>query len=329
LPGTLSHGLGQLGVAGNRIIDVNCLAPVTLRGINRSGMEYGSPAHAGITAADLERIVCGWGANIVRVPFNQDWALRRAGYDPEPYLAALDFIIETCAALGAYTLLDLQWLDAETVRGRNSDGSNNFVPPLPNLGSIELWRQLAARYVDEPAVLYDIFNEPHDALPDDPVPLIDMRDDGSTFALRSWRVGMEEWRPWAVRLVGAIRSQNPRALIFVSGTNWGYDLRGFPLEGTPGIVYSTHIYRNKGNDWDAAFGSLAANYPVFAAEMGGGADDLEWGASLIDYCAQHNIGWTAWSWSDRPHLIVPPLSPDYRPTAFGEVVRNALTPGTQ
>lgn len=329
--GELSHGLAQLGVAGKQIIDIGSSAPVTLRGIVRSGLEYsppsgyGSLANAGISAEEIAEIVGTWQANIVRVPFNQDWALPREGYDPGPYLSALDFVIDACASEGAYTLLDLQWLDATTPRGHNSDGSNNFVAPLPNLLSIEVWRQLAARYAGEPAVLYDIFNEPHDALADDPVQLLGMGPDGATFPLPSGRVGMAEWQPWAMQLIAAIRDQNPQALIFVPGTNWAYDLRGFPLAGETGIIYSTHVYRSKGNNWDDAFGALSTSYPVFAGEFGGGPDDVQWGTMLIDYFREHGIGWTAWSWADEPHLVEMPLAPDYRPTAFGQIVLNALT----
>ena len=329
MAGALSHGLGRLVVSGNRVVNAVTHAPLALRGIVRSGLEYSSPdgqgslAKAGITDGDIQEMAVSWNANVVRLPFNQDWALKRPGYNPEPYLSALDFVIDAAASRGAYTLLDLQWLDAVTPRGANSDGSSNFVPPLPNLLSLELWRQLAARYAAEPAVLYDIFNEPHDALPDDKVPLLGIGGDGATFPLTSRRVSMAEWQPWALQLIAAIRGQNPAALIFVPGTNWAYDLRGFPLP-VDGLVYSTHVYRNKGRNWDEAFGWLSQTHPVFAGEWGGGAEDIQWGLDLVEYFQQHDIGWTAWSWSDQPHLLEAPLTAGYRPTLFGRVVRDAL-----
>jgi hypothetical protein len=277
--------------------------------VNRSGLEYCAPpdslANAGITQAEFATIVTGWGANIIRLPFNQQWAL----HEPD-YITALDWCVEAAANLGAYTLLDLQWLDATTVRGHTADGKPNFVPPLPNLESVELWRQLARRYRDQPAVLYDLFNEPHDPLPDD--------------SLASGRVTMAEWQPWAIRLIEAIRSEHPSALIFVSGVDWAYDLEGFPLPDSSNIVYSTHIYPNKGNDWDRAFGGLAATYPVFAGEWGGEDQDVEWGRRLAGYLETRGIGWTAWSWKDWPQLILPPGEPPYEPTAFGALVRGLL-----
>lgn len=290
-----------------------------LRGVNRSGFEY-SQTGAGITAEEIQEITGCWGANVVRLPFNQVWALERPGYDPSAYLEALDFVIDQAAARGAYTLLDLQWLDAVTPRGTTGEGRTNFVAALPEWASGELWGQLARRYLRESAVLYDIFNEPHDALPDDESELRGMREDGSTFALESRRVSMAEWQPWARYLIAAIRGVNPDALIFVSGVNWGYDLRCFPLAGVEGVVYSTHVYRNKGKRWDEAFGSLAATHPVFAGEWGGGALDTKWGERLAAYLMERGIGWTAWSWSDEPRLV----DAGYVPTAFGKVVKRAL-----
>ena len=41
------------------------------------------------------------------------------------------------------------------------------VAPTPDANSSVLWRTLAERYRDEPAVLFDLFNEPHDPLDDD------------------------------------------------------------------------------------------------------------------------------------------------------------------
>jgi endoglucanase len=329
MPGTLSHELPLLRVSGNHIVQAGTREPILLRGVVRSGLEYSSPdgsgalSKAGITVDEILEMIA-WGSNIIRLPFNQDWTLRKPDYDPEPYLKAIDFFIDTAASLGAYTLLDLQWLDATTPRGTNSDGTINFVPPLPDDRTPEAWVQIAARYSNETAVLYDIFNEPHDALPDDWNQLLGICGDGATFPLSSPVVSMSEWQPWARYLVGVIRDQNPNALIFVPGIDWAYDLRGFPLLGLDGIVYSTHVYRNKGNDWGGAFGDLGASHPVFAAEWGGGPDDVQWGQKLEQYLRERNIGWTAWSWSDKPYLVQATRSPNFLPTAFGSFVKYSL-----
>lgn len=320
----LSHSLNPLAVKDGRITDDMTKQPVLLRGVNRSGLEYsGSAGNAGITAKEIDFIVTEWGANVIRLPFNQEWVLAR---DSDLYLNALDFVIERAARNGAYTLLDLQWLDSTTPRGVNNKGEVNRVPALPNVESIELWRRIAGRYKEEPAVLYDIFNEPHSALDNDETPLFGIRPDGTTFALHSKQIGMREWQPWAGQLIGAIRGVNPAALIFVSGVDWAFDLEGFPLPGDPPVVYSTHVYRDKGDFREAAFGRLAEEgVAVFAGEWGG--EDTAWGADAADYFDELGIGWAAWSWANRPFLVTPPPTPPYTPTAFGRLVRERLRDG--
>ena len=304
-----------LTVSGNRIIEASSGRPVTLRGVNRSGLEYCSPdgdgslAKAGITETEIDHIVNGWRANVIRLPLNQAWALER----PEPYLAAVDWVIDTAAQRGAYVLIDLHWLDATTVRGVDHLRRPNFVPPLPDAGSLLFWQMLAGRYRDQPAVLFDVFNEPHDPLPGDD--------------LVAGPVTAERWQSHARTLIEAIRAEHPDALIFVPGIDWGYDLRGSPIPGMNGVVYSTHVYRNKGIDWDAAFGNLANYAPVFAGEFGGAGDDVEWGERLIDYLEARSIGWAAWSWSDWPHLILKETGPRFLPTRFGAMVQSRMRGG--
>jgi aryl-phospho-beta-D-glucosidase BglC (GH1 family) len=352
--------LPPLAVRGRTVVRLDTGAPVRLRGLNRSGLEYAEPA-PGATGpsafldsvafddADLRRIA-GWGASIVRVPFTQDFALRgRRSASGADYLAALDQVIAWAEACGIYTLLDLQWLDADTPHGIGQDGSINRVPPLPDADSIELWRLLASRYRDRPSVLFDLFNEPHTPMVDDEAPLLGVRPDGGLWRLPARAVGMDEWQPWALRLVSEIRAAHPRAVIFVSGVQWAYDLRGFPLRrrsGHPvdGIVYSTHVYpwgRLGGRlgariglgrpaperDWHRAFGHLAATYPVFAGEWGGDAGHTDWGRRLLAYLDRHAIGWTAWSWCDWPFVVTSHRGGDFTPTPFGTVVLSGLRSG--
>lgn len=296
---------------------------ILLRGVNRSGLEYTEPANwPVISAPEIAHWTQDWGANILRIPFNQDWALHgRVLAAAEDYLTQIDAVIDHAARNGAYTLLDLQWLDADRPFGPN----RQFVAPLPNPETHILWTTLARRYGANPAVMFDLFNEPHDRALYDPYPLYRpdaslYRPDASLYPPGFRRVSMTEWQPWAEFLIDTIRALAPDTLLFVSGVNWAYDLRGFPLD-RQGLVYSTHVYRNKGYDWFGAFGRLASYAPVFAGEFGGTGADIAWGRELLDYFDEINIGWTAWSVSDDPRLA----NDDWTPTPFGELVRERLT----
>ena len=326
MDGRLSNGLPLLRTSGNRIVCSSSGKSVILRGVNRSGLEYAGPDEQGflsgasLSRAEIEFIVRGWRSNIIRLPFNQDFVLRgRNGRTGEEYQQAIDQVIYWASLFGAYTLLDLQWLDAERIYG----GNRNFVAPLPNVQSVELWSTLARRYKDEPAVLYDLFNEPHERLADDPWPL--NKPDGSTYPSSQMKVTMEEWQPWARKLTDTIRAENPDSLVFIGGTNWAYDLRGMPIDDLDNVVYSSHIYPNKGTDWDGAFGKLAESVPVFAGELGGAdtASELDYVRRLLDYLQQREIGFAAWSWFNEPFLVN-----RFSPTRFGQLVQQNLSDQT-
>src|SRR5688572_32874906 len=118
MPGDLSSGLARLAISGRQIV-TDAGQPISLRGVNRSGLEYAEPGalgfleSCGLSEAEVCWIVREWRANILRIPFNQDWALNGRGtFSPAEYLDSIDRVIFWASRAGAYTLLDLQWLDA-------------------------------------------------------------------------------------------------------------------------------------------------------------------------------------------------------------------------
>lgn len=292
----LSGDLPRLTVSGGRIRVASTGQAVLLRGVNRSGLEYSEPGEDGflfgasLSPREFARMAGEWRCDIVRIPFNQDWALRgRGAFTGEDYLAALDTVVRWAARQDMYTLLDLQWLQADRPYGPN----RQFIAPLPDAGSAELWRMLAERYRNEPAVLFDLYTEPHDCR-------------------------VEEWNRAAQGLADAVWSRAPEAVVFVAGTQWAYDLRGVSVEG-PAVVYSTHVYRNKGGDWVGAFGGRSGREAVFAGEWGGEAGDVGWGRRLMRAMDEWGMGWCAWSLNDAPRLVEREAC-----SRFGALVRAGL-----
>ena len=330
----LSHGLPLLITAQNRILRADTMRPVLLRGLNRSGLEYAEPntdgflAAAGINQDEIAAMTLGWHANVLRIPFNQDWCLHgRAAHSAESYRASLDQIIEWASAAGAYTILDLQWLDFETAYGTTFNAIQgrtvNHVPPGPNEKTIDLWRILAARYRDEPAVLFDLLNEPHDVLSDDPNPLHLIGSDGRVVLSDQRRFSAREWNRWAALLVSEIRKIKPDGLILVGGVDWAFDLRGIHIDA-PNIVYSTHIYANRPRfTWHRALGRYR-DIPIFAGEWGGSDLDIRFGQQLGAKLRKLELGWAAWCWSDFPRLVAAAQAGDCTPTPFGAMVQGEL-----
>ena len=111
-----------------------------------------------------------------------------------------------------------------------------------------------------------------------------------------------EWHPWARRLAAAIRPLAPETPLFVSGTDWGFQLAPVDLEN---VVYATHVYPHPGKrtreDWQRGFGQLAEQLPVVVTELGP-LDDLAVMKELLDFLDERGLGWAAWSWRDQPAL---------------------------
>jgi hypothetical protein len=279
---------------------------IRLKGINLSGLEY---SRASIDPRELDQIA-SWGANLLRVPFNQRWLL-----DDPSYLDQLASLAALAAERSLYTLFDLHWLDYGQRRGSNPDGSNIATPPLPDADTPRAWAMMAARFGADPNVMFDLLNEPHDRLPDDPFPL--QAADGTLLAAPT--VGPAEWHPWVRQIAAAIRPHAPTTTLFVSGTDWAFRCVDLALDN---IVHAPHVYPYAGRrtraDWERAFGHLSA--PVVVTELGptgeNGDDDLSPIAALFDFLDERGYGWAAWSWRDRPLLV-----DKGQPTAFGRLVR--------
>lgn len=249
--------LPWLATSGNQIID-QAGKPVRLRGINLSGLEMKnsvSPA----TPERLDRLKA-MGSNVVRLPINQRRVLNEPGY-----LELLDAAVSNASQRGIYILLDLHWLDGHQTA-------------LPDEASARMWRRLAARYANQPGVLYDLHNEP------------------------GW-VGWQTNARWSEFLIRAIRSVNPRSLVMVEGTAKGQRLAGAltrPIDA-PNIVYEAHVYgplqHGPGvgpTQWERLFGRLSERFPLFVGEFGGETREVGVIRDLLAYADRKGLGWSAW-----------------------------------
>ena len=250
-----------------------------LRGVNVSGMEYDSTGQ-GVPIADLMALADNWKINIVRLPINQQWWLNDENGN---YRQLITERIDSLKSRNIYTIFDLQWINTMVK-----------ISPLPNQQSVELMKQVATMYKNEPAVLYDIYNEPRDCT-------------------------HKDWAAWAAKLVEAIQGVHADALIFVNGIDWGYDLGGFMTNPLPykNIVYGAHLYPQKpgsGYKNKAEFdkywkGILNKNLPLFIGEIGPEEPNYNNEEQLAAFIDPHltmidslGLGYTAWSWHDKPYL---------------------------
>ena len=311
--GVLSGSLPWLRVAGTRLETVGG-HPVTLRGASVLGLGPPGRAHdlaaAGLDNAGLEALL-GLGLRAIRVPIDRDrYLVGAGGGSATERLAELDRIVDRAAGHGAYTILSLETLGDATF-GTLPDGSGgrrpNPIAPRPDYTSGALWRSLADRYGDEPAVLFDLFASPHAPLPDDPTKI---------------ETDWDHWAVWVRFVVGEIRRAHPRAVCIVAGLDWATDLSGFPILGTanepiPNLVYGAAM---TGARPTPQLRALATRLPILVTE-------LEMPAALVAVraatLAALGIGWIAAARPDRPFMAASGAG-RLEPTTLGMSIQRAL-----
>ena len=255
-----------------------------------------------ITEADIERI-SQLGYNSVRPALNSRLLLRDGtppAYSDDGF-ALLDDLVKWCKANHVYVILDMHAaIGGQT--GQNIDDSADdkpelFTEPKYQDELVDLWRTIATRYKDEPAVAgYDLLNEP---LPE------------RTGAAKAYKRQLE---PLYQRLTKAIREVDSRHIIIVEGADWANDWSIFTKPFDANMVYQFHYYC-----WDKppTLKSIATyldyrkrlDAPVWVGETGEADNAIYW--ATTDYFEANGIGWSFWPWKkmdtrNTPYSIKPP-----------------------
>ena len=327
-------GPPELRVVGNHLEDAGGHL-VRLQGVNIPSLEWDPKGDHFQESLDVA--LGAWKAKVIRVPLAQDlwfgyFKGNRAADGGKAYREYLDNVIKTISDRNAYVMLDLHWSDG------GHWGENVGQHSMPDDHSLEFWNEVSARYANNPAVLFDLYNEPHDVS-------WDVWKNGGEVEERnedpSRGLHLTYHTPGLQAILDAVRSTGARNIVVASGLDWGYDLRGI-LDGHAlvdakgnGVLYATHIYPWK-KDRESRVTPVIARYPVFVGEVGtkpwkAGDPPHEnvytdtWAPEVLAYIDQHQLSWTAWSFHPgaSPCLIT---GWDYTPTAYwGSYVQKALT----
>jgi len=336
----------QLLVSGNQIL-TNGGCTIRLRGVNVDSLEFSNtgngPPSGGITATVAESVTA-WQSTLVRIPLSQDFWFgctnSKVGNFPvngPNYQALVSDIVNYCNAQGAYVLLDLHWSGTNT--GANAPcgggwGNATAQQYMPDDNSVTFWSSVAALYANNPAVLFDLYNEPFDY-------------DGNGWNI--WRDGGQGasyafHTPGMQALLNTVRSAGATNVVVLGGLDYAYDLsqvNSFPLTNVgSGIIYSSHIYPFKGsNPWTTADGNnkiapAAGNHPILIGEFGQNAavanyvpnpdTNGTWDQALLNWIDLHGFSATAWDMhtGSAPILI---SNWSFTPTSYhGVPVKNWL-----
>lgn len=286
--------LKELKVQGNRIVDPSG-NEVWLQGLCIDSLEW---SYSGDNMMRALKIATDtWKSNAIRIPVHQKYWFGKGEYQNgnfESYRKLIDQLVEESAKRGAYLILDLH------------------VFGFPAQEHVDFWKDAAARYKDNPAVLFDLFNEPHsiswEVWQKGGDPKKGVRKDVNVAEndikqAEGMSTGMQA-------LIDAVRSTGARNIVIAGGLDWGYDLSGvlsgFDLKDASGngIVYSTHVYPWK-SDWQKLFLNAAAKHPLFVGEVGCQDTPMPWQKStespetwapdMIGCIQKYRLNWTGFS----------------------------------
>jgi Cellulase (glycosyl hydrolase family 5) len=310
----------SIAVSGNHLVNGNGQS-IRLLGANRSGTEYACIQGWGIfdgphDAASVAAMAA-WHINAVRVPLNEDCWLDINGVSPAyggaTYQAAIQSYVNLLHQYGMYVILDLHWNAAGTAQATGQE----VMADADHASAF--WSSLAASFKSDPAVVFDLYNEPHDV------------------TWSCWLNGCTSpgWQTAGMQsLVNAVRATGATQPIMLGGLAWANDLSSWlankPTDSAKALVASFHNYNFNLCDsscWNATVAPLAAQVPVVTGEMG--ENDCAHGYidQYMSWADAHGISYLGWTWDTWDCANGPALISDYSgtPTAFGIGLRNHLT----
>ncbi len=317
----------ELKVEGNQVLTVDG-KPVWLQGLSVDSMQWGPGENVLWT---VRVALDEWKANVIRLPVHDTYWFGKGRGQPAggeaAYRETVDKAIHLAATRGAWVVLDL----------------HRFGAPIEE--NIAFWKEVATRYKNHPAVLFELFNEPHG------ITWEIWRNGGSLKEVKHQDVNPVEntlkmetdWTPGMQALVKAVRETGARNIIVAGGLDWAYDLsgvvNGHALDdlGGNGIIYVSHIYPWK-KDWQERVLVAADRFPIILTEVGCPRrwEDFSfippdqryplegWSEDMLGLIQKYKLHWTGFSF--HPHCGPQVIQDwEYTPTPFwGVFVKEAL-----
>jgi len=297
----------SIAIQGNHFVN-GAGQTIRLLGVNHPSSEYACVDGFGYNdghqdAADAAA-VASWDANAVRVPLNEDCWLGINGQPndsegpPQPltaagYQQAVERYVAALNAAGLYAILDLHWTAPGTQTALEQQ-------PMPDMDhSPAFWTSVATAFKSNPAVVFDVFNEPYD--PTDPR----SGSDGNASDAVNWDCWESGTKPDPIgggappvpcftqaydengnptsryqvaglqSLVDAIRNTGATQPVMTGGLDYANDLTQWadhaPNDPLNQEAASFHNYMGKSCDnvacWNAQIAPVAANVPVVTGEF--------------------------------------------------------------
>ena len=256
---------GQLQVIGTQLCNERGEA-IVLRGMSSHGIQW----FPQFLSKACIKSTADNGANLFRVAMYTG----EGGYIENPGLKnTLINAVDTAIALDMYVIIDWHILQ---------DGN----PKTYQQQAAAFFAEMAQRYKGNPAVLYEICNEPNG---------------GAT-----WE---NDVKPYAEEIISTIRAIDDKAIILVGSPTWSQDLHIVAQNpiAAENLMYTCHFYAGTHTDWlrSRITDALAQNIPVFVTEWGAsdasgsGGVYLEESAKWLEFLNANHISWANWSYCDK------------------------------
>jgi hypothetical protein len=293
--------------------------PIQLIGFSHSGSEYACVQGWGIfdgpTSNAAIQYMRSWAPRMVRVPLNEDCWLAINGvklaYSGANYRTAIAGYVHRLNAAGLYVDLDLHW----NAPGHNRATGQQVMADADH--SIVFWQSVARYFKSNPAVAFELYNEPHDI--SWPCWLSGCRVSGG------WRTaGMAQ-------LVNAVRSVGARNVVLVGGLGWSNDvsqwLRYRPHDPVNQLGAVVHMYNFNGcvnpSCWNATIAPVARHVPVVTTELGENDCNGWFVTEYMHWADRARVSYLAWTWNTWDCRSGPALITSYNGSAtpYGAAVK--------
>jgi hypothetical protein len=218
---------------------------VDLKGFNWSQIEFGDGVGGGRKTQISEQGIAWYNQtfhmNVWRIPVNLTWWNNNVEVPKVnmPYQQWIRQIISWSEQNGDYVILTTGPQFSNPPCGKTvkfcpmqNQGQKNYAQGIGAVTqlttgqyiqpAITMWTSMAKLYANDPAVLYDSWNEMHN-------------------------IDAQTWQNSENTLIASIRTQNPRSLVFLGGPNYKGNINDIiqgqvPDFSQPNLVYDFHVY---------------------------------------------------------------------------------------
>ncbi|MBC2607247.1 glycoside hydrolase family 5 protein [Pelagicoccus albus] len=262
---TAPSTVSQLSVEGTQLVNEAGEA-VVLRGVSYGWHNWWPRFY---NKESVKWLADDWGVDVVRAAMGLHYDEPELTYNAEPEKAVeiISKVVDGAIESGIYVIIDFHSHHLELELAKTFFGD------------------MAAKYGDQPNVIYEIYNEPIDD---------------------SWT----ELKAYAKEVIEVIREHDPDNIILVGNPHWDQDLHivaDDQIKGVSNIMYTLHYYAATHGDYLRERGdyALSKGAPIFISESAGmeasgdGPMDYEAWQIWQDWAEKNKLSWITWSVADK------------------------------